>query len=87
MKDNFSGLVAFSTGLIFGIVIMFFADRSDLTEQDKIIAKLEAEIKIKPLITVDALGICKVTQGGKSYLLIDITNETKALDEDQTCKK
>ena len=81
MKDESFGVISFSLGLIIGIGVMFLADKSDLLLQDKTIAKLEAEAAIKPLITVDALGICKVTQGGKSYMLIDVTNETKALDE------
>jgi len=81
MKDESFGVISFSLGLILGVGVMFLTDKSDLLLQDKTIAKLEAETKIKPLITVDALGICKVTQGGKSYMLIDVTNETKALDE------
>ena len=81
MKDESFGVISFSLGLIIGIGVMFLADKSDLLLQDKTIAKLEAEAAIKPLITVDALGICKVTQGGKTYMLIDVTNETKALDE------
>ena len=80
MKDESFGVISFSLGLIIGIGVMFLADKSDLLLQDKTIAKLEAEAAIKPLITVDALGICKVTQGGKTYMLIDVTNETKALD-------
>ena len=81
MKDESFGMISFSLGLVLGVGVMFLADKSDLLLQDKTIAKLEAESSIKPLITVDALGICKVIQGGKSYMLIDITKETKALDE------
>jgi len=80
MKDESFGVISFSLGLILGVGVMFLSDKSDLLLQDKTIAKLEAEASIKPLITVDALGICKVTQGGKTYMLIDVTNETKALD-------
>ena len=79
--------VVFIVGITLGTGGMFFAAKSDLTDRDKIIAELEKKTNFVPVVTVDALGICKVTQGGKSYLLIDITNETKALDEDQTCKK
>lgn len=84
MEEPFN-LVSFSTGLVIGLVIgvggMFFADRSDLLEQDKIIANLEAEAKFKPVITLDALGICKVATGGKSYMFIDVTEELRGIEE------
>jgi len=84
MEEPFS-LVSFSMGLVIGSVIgiggMFLADRGDLLAQDKIIANLEAEAKFKPVITIDALGICKVTTGGKSFMLIDVTEELRGIEE------
>ena len=69
------------TGLLIGAFAMFLAAKSDLKACDKTITALEKKTNLVPVVTVDALGICKVTQGGKSYMLIDVTNETKALDE------
>jgi len=74
-------VVAFIVGITLGTGGMFFAVKADLTASDKIISELEKKTNLVPVVTVDALGICKVTQGGKIYMLIDITNETKALDE------
>jgi len=71
----------FCAGLVLGTGIMFFATSADLVDSDKTIAELEKKANLMPIITVDALGICKVTQGGKTYMLIDVTNETKALDK------
>jgi len=73
-------IIAFIVGITLGTGGMFFAVKSDLTDSDKIIANLEKKANLVPVVTVDALGICKVTQGGKTYMLIDVTNETKALD-------
>ena len=81
MKDNTFGIVAFSIGLSIGAVSMFFADRTELIEQDKIIANLEAEAKFKPVITIDALGICSIATGGKSFMLIDVTEELRGIEE------
>ena len=65
--------------ILFWAVIIFFVAKADL-ERNRMIAELEKKTNLVPVITVDALGICKVIQGGKSYLLIDVTNETKPLD-------
>jgi len=73
--------IAFIVGITLGTGGMFYAVKSDLTDSDKIIANLEKKANLVPVVTVDALGICKVTQGGKTYMLIDVTNETKALDK------
>jgi len=81
-------IIAFIVGITLGTGGMFFAVKSDLTDSDKIIANLEKKANLVPVVTVDALGICKVTQEGKTYMLIDVTNETKALDEvKQTIKE
>ena len=74
-------VVTFSIGLMFGIGATLFAVKSDLMTTHKTIAELEKKANLVPVVTVDTLGICKVTQGGKTYMLIDVTNETKALDE------
>jgi len=66
--------------LLFWAVIIFFVAKADL-EKNKMIAELQERANLVPVITVDTLGICKVTQGGKTYMLIDVTNETKALEE------
>jgi len=66
--------------ILFWAVIIFFVAKADL-EKNKMIAELKERANLVPVVTVDALGICKVVQGGKSYMLIDVTNETKALDE------
>jgi hypothetical protein len=78
MKDEAFGVISFSVGLVLGVGVMFLADKSELLTQDKTIANLEAEIKTKPVITVEGLGICQVTQGGKVYMLVDITKEMQA---------
>ena len=78
MKDEAFGVISFSVGLVLGAGVMFLADKSELLTQDKTIAKLEAEIKTKPVITVEGLGICQVHQGGKVYMLVDITKEMQA---------
>jgi len=78
MKDEAFGVISFSVGLVLGVGVMFLADKSELLTQDKTIANLEAEIKTKPVITVEGLGICQVHQGGKVYMLIDITEEMQA---------
>ena len=78
MKDEAFGVISFSVGLVLGVGVMFLAYKSDLLTQDKTIANLEAEIKTKPVITVEGLGICQVTQGGKVYMLVDITEEMQA---------
>ena len=75
-----NGRVICGVGIIFGLIIMFFALKADL-EKNKTIAELKKKLNLVPIITVDALGICKVTQGGKTYMLIDVTNETKALEK------
>jgi len=67
-------------GLLIGATTMFLAAKNDLKTCDRTIAKLEKKANLVPVVTVDALGICKVTQGGKAYLLIDVTEETKPLD-------
>jgi len=74
-------VVAFIVGITLGTGGMFFAVKTDLTDSDRIIAELEKKTNLVPVVTVDALGICKVVQGGKTYMLIDVTEETKALDE------
>ena len=66
--------------ILFWAVIIFFVAKADL-EKNRMLAELEKKANLVPVVTVDALGICKVTQGGKTYMLIDVTNETKALDE------
>ena len=71
----------FTAGLVIGVGIMFFSLKTDLITSDKTIAELEKKVTLVPVVTVDALGICKVTQGGKTYMLIDVTNETKALEK------
>jgi len=78
---NFDKTIAFIVGITLGTGGMFYTVKSDLIERDKIIAELENKTNLVPVVTVDALGICKVTQGGKTYMLIDVTNETKALDK------
>ena len=78
MKDEAFGVISFSVGLVLGVGVMFLADKSELLTQDKTIANLEAEIKTKPVITVEGLGICQVHQGGKVYMLVDITKEMQA---------
>jgi hypothetical protein len=78
MNDEAFGVISFSVGLVLGVGVMFLADKSELLTQDKTIANLEAEIKTKPVITVEGLGICQVHQGGKVYMLIDITEEMQA---------
>jgi len=72
--------IIISIGILFSAIIIFFAFKADL-EKNKRIAELKERANLVPVVTVDALGICKVTQGGKTYMLIDVTNETKALDE------
>jgi len=72
--------IIFTVGLIIGIGGTSFAGYSALVEQANMITHLKEKVNLVPVVTVDALGICKVTQGGKSYMLIDVTNETKALD-------
>lgn len=81
MTDSSFGIVSFSIGISIGAITMFFADRAELLDQDKIITNLEAEAKFKPVVTVDALGICKVTTGGKSFMLIDVTEELRGIEE------
>ena len=78
MKDESFVVISFSVGLVLGVGVMFLAYKSDLLTQDKTIAKLEAEIKTRPVITVEGLGICQVHQGGKVYMLVDITKEMQA---------
>jgi len=73
--------IAFIIGITIGTGGMFLAAKNDLIVSDKIIAELEKKANLVPVITVATLGMCKVTQGGKTYMLIDVTNETKALDE------
>jgi len=77
---NINKPTAFIIGLTLGIGSMLFALKADLMASDAKIAELEKKVNLVPVVTVDALGICKVTQGGKTYMLIDVTNETKALD-------
>lgn len=67
-------------GIIFGAFLMFLAVQSDLKNHAQIIANLEKKANSVPIVTVDTLGICKVAQGGKSYMLIDVTEELKAFD-------
>jgi len=78
---NINKPTAFIIGLTLGVGSIFFAVKSDLTSSDKTISELEKKVNLVPVVTVDALGICKVTQGGKTYMLIDVTNETKALEK------
>lgn len=75
MNNEIIKPVMFVSGVIFGVGLMFFSARADFIDQNKTIAKLEAEVKTKPVITVDALGICRVKHGGKAYMLVDITEE------------
>ena len=75
-----NGRIICGVSIIFGLIIMFFALKADL-EKNKTMDELRKKTNLVPVVTVDALGICKVTQGGKTYMLIDVTNETKALDE------
>lgn len=72
--------VIFALGIILGAGMMLFADRTILASTNREIAELEEKVKAVPVVTVDALGICKVAQGGKSYMLIDVTDEMKAFD-------
>lgn len=65
-------------GILIGMGITFFSFKSDILDQDKTIADLEAEAKSKPVITIEGLGICQVKQGGKVYMLVDITEEMQA---------
>lgn len=78
-EDPFKALI-FTAGLVIGVGAMYASDQSDLSKQAKTIATLEAEVKSKPLITVEGLGICQITQGGKVYMLVDITEEMQATD-------
>jgi len=78
---NINKPTAFIIGLTLGIGSMLFALKADLMASDAKIAELEKKVNLVPVVTVDALGICKVTQGGKTYMLIDVTNETKALEK------
>ena len=77
---NKDKIIDLTIKLLFWAVIIFFVAKADL-EKNKMIAELKERANLVPVVTVDALGICKVVQGGKSYMLIDVTNETKALDE------
>lgn len=83
MKDDPFRSLIFAAGLVIGVGAMYASDQGDLAEQAKTIATLEAEVKSKPLITVDAPGICQVTQGGKVYMLVDITEEMQANKTDE----
>jgi hypothetical protein len=82
-----SCLIPFSFGLFIGIGGTLLAGYSALLEQNEVIIKLEESAKVKPLITVEALGICKVKQGGKSYLLVDVTEEMPVFDSAETNTK
>jgi len=77
---NKAKIIDLTIKLLFWAVIIFFVAKAD-SEKNKMIVELKERANLVPVVTVDALGICKVTQGGKSYMLIDVTNETKALDE------
>ena len=77
---NNDKIIDLTIKLLFWAVIIFFVAKADL-EKNKMIAELKERANLVPVVTVDALGICKVAQGGKTYMLIDITNETKALEK------
>ena len=76
---NKAKIIDLTIKLLFWAVIIFFVAKAD-SEKNKMIVELKERANLVPVVTVDALGICKVTQGGKTYMLIDVTNETKALD-------
>lgn len=78
MNDKSFGVIIFSAGIILGIGMTFVAARSVLITQDKVITKFGELVKVKPVVTVEGLGICQVTQGGKVYMLVDITEEMQA---------
>ena len=82
MNDKVTASILFATGILVGVGITSLSLRSAMFEQDKTIANLEAEEKSKPVITVEGLGICQVHQGGKVYMLVDITKEMQANQAD-----
>jgi len=80
MNDNKSIASMFVAGILIGAGITFFPLINEISDKNKILTNLEAEAKTKPVITLEGLGICQVTQGGKVYMLVDITEEMQATD-------
>ena len=78
MKEEIFITGLFIASIIAGAGMMFFPIKAEHTKQEKTIANLEAEAKSKPVVTLEGLGICQVTQGGKVYMLVDITEEMQA---------
>lgn len=76
-----SAAFIFFSGLVIGCILMSVANKADLLAQDETIANLEQKAKSLPIVTIDALGICSVKQGGKSYMLIDVTNELRGIED------
>lgn len=80
-NNAINGTLILALGMSIGAGLMFFAGKADLSNQDKIITELEQKAKSLPIVTIDALGICSVKQGGKSYMLIDVTNELRGIED------
>ena len=78
MNDNKSIASMFVAGILIGAGVTFFPLINEISDKNKTLANLEAEEKSKPVITVEGLGICQVHQGGKVYMLVDITKEMQA---------